>query len=63
MSQGWRGEAFLQGQSTKCQCLNGEFLGMAVPCPVGLNRSLTRTETKLIAAASWFCELSPSFLR
>lgn len=57
MSQGWRGEAFWQGQSTKCQRLNVEFLGMAVLCPIGLNRSLTRTETKLIAASARFCEL------
>lgn len=47
MSQGCKGEAFLQG--TKCQHSNGGVLGTAVPCPVGLNRSLARAETKLLS--------------
>lgn len=42
MSQGCKGEAFLQG--AKCQHSNGGVLGRAVLRPVGLNRSLTRAE-------------------
>lgn len=61
LSQGWRGETFLQGQSTKRQCLNAEFEVVAVLCPVELHRSLTRTETKLSAASDYFCGFSPQF--
>lgn len=48
MSQGCKGEAFLQGR--KCQSSNGGVLGRAVLCPVGLNWSLTRAEAKLLSA-------------
>lgn len=48
MSQDCKGEAFLQG--TKCQRSNGGVLGRAVLGPVGLNRSLTRAETKLLSS-------------
>lgn len=48
LSQGCKGEAFLQG--TKCQLSNGGVLGRAALCPVGLFGSLTRAETKLLSA-------------
>lgn len=37
-------------QGPKCQRSNGGVLGRALLCPVGLNGSLTRTETKLFSA-------------
>lgn len=48
MSQGCKGEAFLQGE--KCQHSDGGVLGRAVLRSVGLNRSLTRAEKYLLSA-------------